>query len=67
MRIYRLQRLICLVVFCAFAFTPAIFAQKKRKSSSAEDLARICHGHPTYSEAVKEAAKAAWDGKPLNA
>ena len=35
--------------------------------ASAEDLARICHGHPTYSEAVKEAAKAAWDGKPLNA
>lgn len=35
--------------------------------ASAEDLARICHGHPTYAEAVKEAAKAAWDGKPLNA
>ena len=35
--------------------------------ASAEDLARICHGLPTYSEAVKEAAKAAWDGKPLNA
>jgi dihydrolipoamide dehydrogenase len=35
--------------------------------ASAEDLARICHGHPTYSEAMKEAAKAAWDGKPLNA
>ncbi|NJN49886.1 MAG: dihydrolipoyl dehydrogenase, partial [Polaribacter sp.] len=25
--------------------------------ASAEDLARICHGHPTYSEAVKEADK----------
>jgi dihydrolipoamide dehydrogenase len=35
--------------------------------ASAEDLARVCHGHPTYSEAVKDAAKAAWDGKPLNA
>lgn len=35
--------------------------------ASAEDIARICHGHPTYSEAVKEAAKAAWDGKALNA
>lgn len=34
--------------------------------ASAEDLARICHGHPTYSEAIKEAAKAAWDGMPLN-
>ncbi|MCH3884176.1 dihydrolipoyl dehydrogenase [Tenacibaculum aquimarinum] len=35
--------------------------------ASAEDIARICHGHPTYAEAVKEASKAAWDGKPLNA
>ena len=35
--------------------------------ASAEDFARICHGHPTYSEAFKEAAKAAWDGSPLNA
>ena len=34
--------------------------------ASAEDIARICHGHPTYAEAVKEAAKAAWDGMPLN-
>jgi dihydrolipoamide dehydrogenase len=25
---------------------------------SAEDLARICHAHPTLSEAVKEAALA---------
>lgn len=24
--------------------------------ASAEDIARICHGHPTYTEAVKEAA-----------
>ena len=34
--------------------------------ASAEDLARLCHGHPTYSEAIKEAANGAWDGKPLN-
>jgi dihydrolipoyl dehydrogenase len=27
----------------------------------AEDLARTCHGHPTLSEAVGEAARAAWD------
>jgi dihydrolipoamide dehydrogenase len=27
-------------------------------SGSAEDLARICHAHPTLSEAVKEAALA---------
>jgi len=25
---------------------------------SAEDLARTCHAHPTFSEAVKEAALA---------
>jgi dihydrolipoamide dehydrogenase len=24
--------------------------------ASAEDVARICHGHPTYTEAIKEAA-----------
>jgi dihydrolipoamide dehydrogenase len=27
-------------------------------SGSAEDLARTCHAHPTFSEAVKEAALA---------
>jgi len=34
-------------------------------SGSAEDLARICHAHPTLSEAVKEAASAAWS-KPIH-
>ncbi|MBS9774303.1 MAG: dihydrolipoyl dehydrogenase [Tenacibaculum sp.] len=34
--------------------------------ASSEDLARICHGHPTYSEAIKEASKIAWDGVALN-
>jgi dihydrolipoamide dehydrogenase len=29
-------------------------------SASAEDIARTCHGHPTLSEAVGEAARAAW-------
>lgn len=29
--------------------------------ASAEDLARTCHAHPTLSEAVGEAARAAWD------
>ncbi len=28
--------------------------------ASAEDIARTCHAHPTLSEAVKEAALAAW-------
>ena len=32
---------------------------------SAEDLARTCHAHPTLSEAVKEAALAAWF-KPIH-
>jgi dihydrolipoamide dehydrogenase len=30
--------------------------------ASAEDLARTCHAHPTYSEAVREAALALGDG-----
>ena len=33
--------------------------------ASAEDVARTCHGHPTLSEAVKEAALAAYD-KPIH-
>jgi dihydrolipoamide dehydrogenase len=28
--------------------------------ATAEDIARTCHGHPTLSEAVGEAARAAW-------
>lgn len=34
--------------------------------ASAEDMARICHPHPTYTEAVKEAALAATDNRPLH-
>jgi dihydrolipoamide dehydrogenase len=34
-------------------------------AASAEDIARICHAHPTLSEAVGEAARAAW-ATPLN-
>lgn len=34
--------------------------------ASAEDIARICHAHPTYSESVKEAALAAWNKSPLH-
>jgi dihydrolipoamide dehydrogenase len=29
-------------------------------AASAEDIARVCHAHPTLSEAVGEAARAAW-------
>ena len=32
---------------------------------SAEDLGRTCHAHPTLSEAVKEAAMAAF-AKPIH-
>ena len=34
-------------------------------SGSAEDIARICHAHPTLSEAVREAALAV-DHRALN-
>ena len=34
-------------------------------AGAAEDLGRICHAHPTLSEAVKEAALAAWT-KPIH-
>jgi dihydrolipoamide dehydrogenase len=30
-------------------------------SASSEDIARTCHAHPTHSEAMKEAAFAAFD------
>jgi dihydrolipoamide dehydrogenase len=33
---------------------------------SAEDIARCTHSHPTLSEAVGEAARAAWAGLPIN-
>ena len=34
--------------------------------ASAEDLARTCHAHPTYTEAIKEAALGAAFGKTLH-
>ncbi len=34
--------------------------------ASAEDMARICHPHPTYTEAVKEAAMAATENRPIH-
>lgn len=42
----------------------AVVAMEYR--ASAEDIARICHPHPTYSEAVKEAALAAWSDSALH-
>ena len=34
--------------------------------ASAEDIARMSHAHPTYAEAVKEAALDATEGRPLH-
>lgn len=34
--------------------------------ASAEDVARVCHAHPTVSEAFREASLAAWCGKTVN-
>ncbi len=34
--------------------------------ASAEDMGRISHPHPTYTEAIKEAALAATDNRPLH-
>ncbi len=34
-------------------------------AAAAEDIARICHGHPTLNESVKEAALAV-DGRPIH-
>ena len=42
----------------------AVVAMEYR--ASAEDIARICHPHPTYSEAMKEAALSATDERPLH-
>lgn len=35
--------------------------------ASAEDVGRICHAHPTYTEAFKEAALAATDNRAIHA
>ena len=34
--------------------------------AAAEDIARICHAHPTFSEPLKEAAMLAWQGKAIH-
>ncbi|WP_454980688.1 dihydrolipoyl dehydrogenase [Capnocytophaga haemolytica] len=42
----------------------AVVAMEYR--ASAEDIARICHAHPTFTEAIKEAALAATDNRALH-
>ena len=49
---------------CADLITEAVTAMEFR--ASAEDIARMSHAHPTYAEAVKEAALAATEDRPLH-
>ena len=42
----------------------AVVAMEYR--ASAEDIARICHAHPTYTEAIKEAALAATANRAIH-
>lgn len=42
----------------------AVVAMEYR--ASAEDIARICHAHPTYTESFKEAALAATENRPIH-
>ncbi|NER13940.1 dihydrolipoyl dehydrogenase [Leptobacterium flavescens] len=44
--------------------TEAVTAMEFR--ASAEDISRMSHAHPTYAEAVKEAALAATDNRPIH-
>lgn len=49
---------------CADLIAEAVTAMEFR--ASAEDIARMSHAHPTYAEAVKEAALAATDNRALH-
>ena len=49
---------------CADLIAEAVVAMEYR--ASAEDLARFSHAHPTYAEAVKEAALAATEDRALH-
>jgi dihydrolipoamide dehydrogenase len=49
---------------CADLITEAVTAMEFR--ASAEDIARMSHAHPTYAEAVKEAALAATGNRALH-
>ncbi|XP_049866529.1 dihydrolipoyl dehydrogenase [Pectinophora gossypiella] len=42
----------------------AVLAQEY--GAAAEDVARVCHAHPTCAEALREANLAAYCGKPIN-
>ena len=49
---------------CADLISEAVVAMEYR--ASAEDIARITHAHPTFSEVIKEAALAATDNRALH-
>ncbi|MEP0134313.1 MAG: dihydrolipoyl dehydrogenase [Eudoraea sp.] len=49
---------------CADLIAEAVTAMEFR--ASAEDISRMSHAHPTYAEAVKEAALAATDDRALH-
>ena len=45
-----------------FALLVSIVAFATSDLAAAQDIALTCHAHPTYSEAVREAALACGDG-----
>lgn len=49
---------------CADLIAEAVVAMEFR--ASAEDISRMSHAHPTFAEAIKEAAMAATDNRPLH-
>lgn len=49
---------------CADLIIEAVVAMEYR--ATAEDISRICHPHPTFTEAVKEAALAATDNRAIH-
>lgn len=49
---------------CADMIAEAVVAMEYK--ASAEDVARTCHAHPTYTEAFKEACLAATDDRALH-
>ena len=49
---------------CADLISEAVVAMEFR--ASAEDISRISHAHPTFTEAIKEAALAATDNRALH-
>ncbi len=49
---------------CADLIAEAVLAMEYK--ASAEDIARTCHAHPTYSEAMKEACLAATGDRALH-